>query len=333
MKTMENQTRWGKNRAKAPKKLGAFLLAMTMVLSLSMTTLASAAGPVVDKSQMTASAISAVGQVTLNNVSLNGSDNMGHFWIDANGRTQAPVRLLVEAMGYSISYNKGVVTVPGGPNGDLVITIGSDKLTVGGSEVKMDTIGATIDGRTYIPLRFVAEALGATVEAKGSANGLNIAITTTFTPEKTINGVAVKNFDDCKNLQAVMEKYEADIYKIGTNYIRLAYDSFNMTVKTGAIGGGSITISGLNFVKEADKQYELIFAVIDDMIEEGSRQNIKDLLNEMRGALQDGWTPSLGTGPVGTAWIESHNGITQRFGNVNVKWGDYAREMILQTAS
>lgn len=318
------------------KKIGAMILSLAMVLSLSMTTLVLAATstvPNVDKSQMTASAISAVGQVYVNNVPLNGSDNMGHFWVDANGRTQAPVRLLVEAMGYTISYNKGVVTVPGGPNGDLVITLGKPEITVGGSTVKMDTIGATIDGRTYIPLRYVAEALGATVDAKGSATGLTINITTTFTPEKTINGVLVKNFDDCKNLLTVMDKYEADIYKIGTNYIRLAYDSFNMTVKTGAIGGGSITVSGLDFEKDAEPQYELIFALIDDMIEEGSRQSIKDLLNERRNTILNDWTRENGSGETALAWKEAHNGTTQRFGNVNVKWSDNTYEVIFQTAS
>lgn len=303
------------------KKIGAMILAMTMVLSLSMTTLASAAVPVVDKSQMTASAISSVGQVYVNNVPLNGSDNMGHFWVDANGRTQAPVRLLVEAMGYTISYNKGVVTVPGGPNGDLVITLGKPEITVGGSTVKMDTIGATINGRTYIPLRYVAEALGATVDAKGSATGLIIKIATTFTPTKTINGVADMMLEDCKNVQAMYKKYPEDMFAPTTGLVRMNYvvpngPELKLDIRHQGTG---YEISGLSFGDKAAQQHELVYALIDDVVEETSRQAIKDLIKERSDKLSKDWTKD-GFTEEAKAWRDSVANTSKRVGNVVFTW-------------
>lgn len=145
-----------------------------------------------------------------------------------------------------------------------------------------------------------------------------------------IVAVADKDFEDCVNFQAVLKKYPSDVYYVGKNFIRLAYDSFNMTV---SVSSGMITIRGLDFRPEAEKQLELIFSLIDDRVEEGARQGIKDLFNERNAALQDGWTPTTGHGPVGAAWVEAHNGTTQRFGNVNVIWRDYTSEVTIQSAN
>lgn len=147
--------------------------------------------------------------------------------------------------------------------------------------------------------------------------------------EIPIVAVASKDAEDCVNFQAVLKKYPSDVYYVGKNFIRLAYDSFNMTV---SLSDGMITIRGLDFRPEAGKQLELIFALIDDRVEEGARQSIKDLFNERNAALQDGWTPTTGYGPAGAAWVEAHHGITQRFGNVNVRWLDYTSEVSIYSA-
>lgn len=144
-----------------------------------------------------------------------------------------------------------------------------------------------------------------------------------------IVGVADKDFEDCVNFQAVLKKYPSDVYYIGKNFIRFAYDSYNMTISA---GNGTIMIRDLDFRPEAGKQLELIFALIDDRVEEGARQSIKDLMNERNTALQDGWTPTTGHGPVGAAWVEAHNGTTQRFGNVNVIWRYHTSELAIYSA-
>lgn len=305
------------------KKIGAMILAMTMVLSLSMTTLASAAVPVVDKSQMTVDAISAISRVYLNKVPISGDSDMGYFWIDANGRTQAPVRLLVESMGYSISYNKGVVTIPGGPNGDIKITIGSEKLLVGDSEVKMDTIGATIDGRTYVPLRFVAEALGATVEVANSAKGLNIYLNYTMSPNRTINGVASIPLQNCENLQAVVKKYEgktsSEIGLVRFSYVAPNGVGLKLEIQE---ADNSYTVSGLSFDEKAKPQYEMIFALIDDVVEESSRAKIKEMLQYYSDICAKDYNPETGSTQEAVDWKEQNAGKTTRIGNVNFTWSN-----------
>ena len=86
-------------------------------------------------------------------------------FIDNNGRTQTPIRAVGEALGCNVDWNesKRNVTLT---KGDLVvtITIDSNKMTVGGKEIEMDTTAKIIGERTYIPLRFAGEALGFNVE-------------------------------------------------------------------------------------------------------------------------------------------------------------------------
>ncbi|SHE96505.1 Copper amine oxidase N-terminal domain-containing protein [Desulforamulus putei DSM 12395] len=86
------------------------------------------------------------------------------------GRTYVPVRYLAYALGVSednVQYENGVVTLT---KGDKVVklTIGSKTMDVNGTTSTMDVAPETNNGRTMLPARFVAEALGATV---GYANG------------------------------------------------------------------------------------------------------------------------------------------------------------------
>ncbi|OEH85478.1 hypothetical protein BHU72_05170 [Desulfuribacillus stibiiarsenatis] len=85
-----------------------------------------------------------------------------------NGRTMLPVRFVAEALGVSednIIWNASTkqVTIM---KGDRIaqLTIGSDTLLVNGVTVKMDTVASTKDGRTVLPVRFVAQALGANID-------------------------------------------------------------------------------------------------------------------------------------------------------------------------
>lgn len=315
------------------KKTLSMIMVLAMILSLGTTALA------VDKSEISISQISAIGSVHVDGVRLDTKtdDNIGYFWVDTAGRTQSPVRLLVEAMGYDITYKDSVVTIPGGPNGDVVITIGSDELKVGGSVVKMDTIAYTINNRTYIPLRFVAEALNATVDTGGyGQNGFWIKITTTFRPERTINGVATKPFTQCTNVQKFIEANK-DLFTFSNadrltmeyttaDYLQLKLDIFET--------GNGYSIQGLDAGgPQGEKQYELVYALIDDVVEETSRQAVKDMLAERNKMLALGWTEKGGIGADAKVWRDAHDNQTVRVGNVNVKWSDYMFSIKLSTAS
>ncbi len=86
-------------------------------------------------------------------------------FIDENDRTQVPVRAVAEMLNAKVDWDDTTQTVTITQDGKIVkIVIGNDTITVDGKMVKMDTKAVISEERTYIPVRFAAEALGMTVE-------------------------------------------------------------------------------------------------------------------------------------------------------------------------
>jgi len=81
-----------------------------------------------------------------------------------NERTMLPARIEAESLGAEVAWDDATktVTITKGET-VIVITIGSDKATVNGEEVALDSAAFIENDRTYTPVRFIAEALGATV--------------------------------------------------------------------------------------------------------------------------------------------------------------------------
>lgn len=85
-------------------------------------------------------------------------------FIDNASRTQLPVRTVANALGISdenIKWNgvaKTVTIVYGEKT--VVMTIGSNIITVNGEKVTIDTAPIIKDSRTFLPLRALANALG-----------------------------------------------------------------------------------------------------------------------------------------------------------------------------
>ncbi|WP_338835903.1 copper amine oxidase N-terminal domain-containing protein [Neomoorella thermoacetica] len=82
-------------------------------------------------------------------------------FVDANGRTQFPIRFVAESLGYQVDWNDKEQKVTLTKNGHTVVmTIGSKAYTVDGVTKYMDTEPFLQADRTFVPLRFVAEGLG-----------------------------------------------------------------------------------------------------------------------------------------------------------------------------
>jgi len=84
-----------------------------------------------------------------------------------NGRVMVPIRFLAEALGYTVDYDfsdptNKTITVHAVE--DIVLTIGSNKALVGTEEVELDAVPELVNGRTMVPVRFVAETLGFEVQ-------------------------------------------------------------------------------------------------------------------------------------------------------------------------
>lgn len=81
-----------------------------------------------------------------------------------NGRTLVPMRAIFEALGAEIYWNAETRTVSAA-RGEvaLAVQIGNPWANVNDEPVALDVPARIVDGRTLVPLRFVSEALGATV--------------------------------------------------------------------------------------------------------------------------------------------------------------------------
>lgn len=87
-------------------------------------------------------------------------------FIDDNDRTQIPIRAVAEMLDCTVDWDGETKTVTVTRwNDDVVsLVIGSDIMTVNGEQLQMDTAAIIKDDRTYIPVRFVAEAVGYEVD-------------------------------------------------------------------------------------------------------------------------------------------------------------------------
>ncbi|MDO5301204.1 MAG: copper amine oxidase N-terminal domain-containing protein [Tissierellia bacterium] len=102
-------------------------------------------------------------------VYLNGEDlrtlwNETPYVIEGD-RTYVPIRVISENLGYDVAWNQGAKEVSITRDGtEVVMAVGMADYTVNGELKYMDAQPFLREDRTFVPLRFVAEALGTTVE-------------------------------------------------------------------------------------------------------------------------------------------------------------------------
>ncbi|MCI8335881.1 MAG: hypothetical protein HFI72_01740 [Peptococcaceae bacterium] len=96
-----------------------------------------------------------------------------------NDRTMVPIRFITEPLGAVLSWQPGENGAGGkasltldGKTVDLVI--GSKEGMVNGQVVVMDVAAEIVQGRTFVPLRFAGENLGATVNWDGAAKEVTV---------------------------------------------------------------------------------------------------------------------------------------------------------------
>jgi len=81
------------------------------------------------------------------------------------GRLMIPLRFVSEQLGAYVDWNETAQQVRIELDGKVIIlTVGSKIVTVDGVEVEIDAPAALANGSAFVPLRFVSETLGATVE-------------------------------------------------------------------------------------------------------------------------------------------------------------------------
>jgi hypothetical protein len=103
-------------------------------------------------------------------VTVNGSGiNLNPSPTERAGRVFVPLRGVFENLGASVVYASGSINATGRGH-SISLKIGSQQATVDGQQQTVDVAPFIIGASTYVPLRFVSQALGATVNYDGSNN-------------------------------------------------------------------------------------------------------------------------------------------------------------------
>ena len=88
-------------------------------------------------------------------------------YIDSNSRMMVPIRYAANAMGVTdanIQWNGYTQTgTISGAKGVVQVKVGSTSLVTSNGTITMDTVAVNKDGRIYVPVRYIANALGANV--------------------------------------------------------------------------------------------------------------------------------------------------------------------------
>lgn len=92
-----------------------------------------------------------------------------------DGRVLVPMRAIFEALGATVAWDGGSQRITGRLNEtEVVLRINDNRATVNNALVSIDVPAKLINGRTLVPLRFVGESLGASVEWDSAAQSVKI---------------------------------------------------------------------------------------------------------------------------------------------------------------
>ncbi|MGV2805186.1 copper amine oxidase N-terminal domain-containing protein, partial [Clostridium perfringens] len=98
-------------------------------------------------------------------------DDYGYGVIKKNNQSFVPLRYLTDQLDAEVKWTKGskkIKVINDLTGEEIVLTVGSKTASVGGENVTLQEAPFVhSNGSTYVPLRFMAEALGATLHQEG----------------------------------------------------------------------------------------------------------------------------------------------------------------------
>lgn len=131
-------------------------------------------------------------------------------FIDGSGRTQAPVRAFAEKMGCTVGWVQETQTVqitqeytynvfennkmvPKKVSNYIELSIGDNKIYKNNASeiIEMDTQAVIVNGSTFVPVRFVAEALDAVVGWNSAYSYVDIKSAAKNKGDRLLSGVVV----------------------------------------------------------------------------------------------------------------------------------------------
>lgn len=95
--------------------------------------------------------------------------------VQMNGRTLVPLRDIFEALGATVNWNAAAQTILATRGTTQIgLAINNRTASVNGAPVTLDQAATLVNGRTFVPLRFVAEATGAKVDWNSALQTVSI---------------------------------------------------------------------------------------------------------------------------------------------------------------
>lgn len=186
--------------------------------------------------------------VFLNNNKIEFSEYMGNPTIK-DGRTLIPVRIVSEKMGFEVSWNADTKEVTVSKDSKSIkLQIDSSTAVVNGKNVELDVPAQLIGSRTYVPLRFISENMGAKVEWNGNPNGGGDVYI-------TLDGVVKLPVEEGKPLNEALKNLPDWTNELGSNSKVYYKDSFPF-----ALADGQPNIEAINF---HDKEKTSIYLTLE----------------------------------------------------------------------
>ncbi len=145
-------------------------------------------------------------------------DEEGTVPVIQNNRTLMPIRAIVEAMDGSVLWDEATNTATLTHTGQTIqLTIGSETATLNGNPQTLDVAPIIINGRTMLPIRFIVESFGYSVD--WDAADERITITENENNKANLqSNVLIVYYSVTGNTQKVAKMIEqktgADIYLI-----------------------------------------------------------------------------------------------------------------------
>jgi molybdate transport system substrate-binding protein len=145
---------------KTLQKALAIVLTLVLILGLSTVIASAASAPAI---QIDGTAISIPA-------------SYGTPYIDSADRTQVPIRAVSEALGAAVTWEGSSSTAV--INNSIKIKMGDASISTPYGAIAMDTVSVNKDGRIYVPVRFLCQALGYDILTDNSGGRLIVNIVT-----------------------------------------------------------------------------------------------------------------------------------------------------------
>lgn len=92
----------------------------------------------------------------------------------SDNRTLVPLRFISEVLGASVIWNNKAKTITIKADSTIILTVGSSKALVDGKSLTLDVPPDTIQGTTFVPLRFVNEMLGGKISLNSKEGSITL---------------------------------------------------------------------------------------------------------------------------------------------------------------